>query len=465
MLALGDDGAAYIWGYRGYGISGTGVTTVSSTAAVSVVRLPGERKIVKLIGGTEDNYDEYTRSYVAALADDGTVWTWGGHGTNSDVYLGRPTTSSAQLATPGQVTSIPGKVVDLLGHDTTAMALTENGEVYTWGDSNGHGEDGQGQGAYGSASARIILTGVHSIATSLWASWAVVGPNWTSTGYASGADKAATLTQGDGKAGMLFWGRNDHVQGGSPAGDPKGVSDSTFYKPVKLSDTAVLNQLLAAGTAAGDDNLTLGVAMGSAADRGTFRSLTGSYYGNVALLRNGDVYTWGNSTYYASGQSGTTTTNATQIPVKLVATYAGQQVKFRAVAHTNDIYFLVDESNTAWMYGRRNYSGQFPDANGAPVARGSSNSVALLYRIDGGTAYPGWAAGGISEMGGTGYTMALRRTDGSYWAVNGTTKTGTTNGDALIRNWVDSRNTIPTGSSSSQPLTLLNLDPGYITVS
>jgi alpha-tubulin suppressor-like RCC1 family protein len=455
MMAIGSDGAAYIWGYRNGGISGTGTASVTGTSAISRVELPGGRKIVQLAGGTQDNFEDGISSLVAALADDGTVWTWG---AASDALLARTTSSAAMRATPGQVTTIPAddRVVDIKATESTMLALTESGKVYSWGNPKSFGALGQGSSSSGSSTARLILTGIHSIGSTVWSAWAIATPAWTKCTYAKETSASCNSANGDGKAGVLFWGVNDEYSG-SPAGDPD-FSSAITYTPTKLGTNAQLNKLLAAGTTAGDDNLTLGVAMGSPEDNGTFRQLSGGNYGNVALLRNGQVYAWGNSDRFSSGRNAETVTKAKQIPTLISIQQSGSTLKIVQVAHTNGLFLLLDETNTVWMYGLRPIGDTYPTANGQSGGSSNASPSSVPVRINGGTTYPGWAEGTIAEVAGTGFSLSIKKTDGSFWIVGGSQQNQNTNTVAIVRNGTTTNST---STSSAQPLTKLVAPAGY----
>ncbi|MDR1078722.1 MAG: hypothetical protein LBL55_08720 [Propionibacteriaceae bacterium] len=442
-LAVDAQGRAVIWGERSNGISGTGKDSVNDKDAASVVALPNGRRIDLLTGGVNDGRDEITDSFVVALDTTGQVWTWGFTKKNS--HLGGRTISSGPASTPGQVI-LPDKVVDIKTTVSTTIALTAGGDVYTWG-ANQNGSLGQGYNKEGATSTpRRILTGVHSIGSGYWSAWAVVAPNWTWTFYNSTGSSSQSARQSQG--GLVFWGLQALVKGGGAASDGRAVG--AYQSPSLIPSGNVLDSALKVGTAAGDDNVTLGVRAGSAADKGTFQQMTGSYYGSQFRLRNGAVYLWGNSDkkYYAAGTGASMIDN--------ISAFTPQKVTLSSpivqIADTVGVVLLLDSSGTVWLYGERENSLRYPNADGAPQASSKTGVVSPL-KINGSTSYPGWVAGKTADIVGFGYTAALRHKDGTVWLVCGSYHGGDDNGNYLVRDKLYATS----GLSNSDALALTQL--------
>jgi hypothetical protein len=453
MVALSTSGqAAYVWGNRGFGLSGTGQQTVASDSDFSVVKLPNGKKMNQIVGGSSRGTSPGGHAAIAVLAEDGSVWTWGDAAPDR---LGRPVTSKNN-AQPVKVT-FPGQVVvsDLRSGGSFFAALTTEGELYTFGPPHQHGSKssfgdlGQGALAYGTA-PRLILTKVHSFGVGVLNGWAVVAPGWQSYTYPGGVDRPSAGPSKPGDAGeVLFWGYNSEIHGGAASGDPSLVRDS-YAVPTRLASDARLNVLLRKGTAAGDDNVSPGRVMGGPDDKGTFRHMTGNTYGNQVLLRDGTLWAWGTSTFSGSGSSDTMLKRAAMVPTKVWL----DNRKVKAVAHTWRLTFLLDETNTVWIYGQagQGEAGVFPSASGLPPIRLSNRPV----RIDGGSS-PGWKAGGITAIASCGgMTAILKRDDTTTWLVGGSLLETKTNAMSLVRNsWSKAGNTTPV--NAYQPITKIDL--------
>lgn len=110
---LTDSGSVLCSGGRG--LECGRATGSEITDPVTVNGLPD---IVDIAGG---------RNHAVALADDGTVWTWG---MNDFGQLGDD--SKTDRATPQQVAGLSG-VVDVGAGAEHSLAVTSGGHVYTWG--------------------------------------------------------------------------------------------------------------------------------------------------------------------------------------------------------------------------------------------------------------------------------------------------------------------------------------------
>lgn len=131
-LALTDDGKVYSWGYNGQGELGDG-TTNDSGKVIEITNnfnLPAGRKITKIYAGWEQAF---------AIADDGTLYSWGNAG---DGRLGRDTTATPNTL-PGVVNDVfDGNIIDL-ATDSHTLVLTDTNRVYAWG-FNDYGQLGIG---------------------------------------------------------------------------------------------------------------------------------------------------------------------------------------------------------------------------------------------------------------------------------------------------------------------------------
>ena len=94
--------------------------------------------------------------FSVALKQDGTVWSWG---QNNDGELGLGNTT--EYDEPQQITEITEKITDVKTGYYHSIALTEKGEVYTWG-YNGNGQ--LGNGTREDSLVPVKVTGLENIA-------------------------------------------------------------------------------------------------------------------------------------------------------------------------------------------------------------------------------------------------------------------------------------------------------------
>lgn len=118
-MALKEDGTVWTWGKNTYGQLGNG-TKSDSSIPTQVQGLAGTR--VKQIAGEN--------RWSMALAEDGTVWTWG---YNKYGQLGNGT--KVDSLTPVQVSDL-GNVVQIAASSSHGLALKDDGSIWAWGRNN-----------------------------------------------------------------------------------------------------------------------------------------------------------------------------------------------------------------------------------------------------------------------------------------------------------------------------------------
>lgn len=133
-MVLTSDGAVYIWGWNYHGQLGNNTKTNSNTiVAVQTIGTPlAGKKIVKIAAG---------QGHSLALADDGTVYTWGRNDTGQ---LGNNTTTDAMLPVAVTVNGTPMSnktIVEIASGARHSLAIDSSGKVYAWG-HNGSGQLG-----------------------------------------------------------------------------------------------------------------------------------------------------------------------------------------------------------------------------------------------------------------------------------------------------------------------------------
>ena len=131
MYALDEEGKIYAWGYNYSGQLGDGTTTNRSTP-ICISEISGNplknKKIVKISGGLYRN--------AVALDEEGKVYTWG------DNYYGQlgdgTTTNSSTPICISEIEESPlkgKKIVDIYA-SRGIDALDDEGNLYIWGKNN-----------------------------------------------------------------------------------------------------------------------------------------------------------------------------------------------------------------------------------------------------------------------------------------------------------------------------------------
>ncbi|MBI2345743.1 MAG: hypothetical protein HYV03_02415, partial [Deltaproteobacteria bacterium] len=136
-LALASDGSLWGWGHNSFGTVGDGTTVLQRTTPV---RVHGAGNIGFLSDIKQISCGSHT-SY--ALKNDGTVWAWGSNVTGR---IGDNTITNRSTPTPvhgpANVGFLTG-VTAIAGAGTHALALKDDGTVWTWG-TNLKGQLGDG---------------------------------------------------------------------------------------------------------------------------------------------------------------------------------------------------------------------------------------------------------------------------------------------------------------------------------
>ncbi|MDR1152396.1 MAG: hypothetical protein LBK72_07975 [Bifidobacteriaceae bacterium] len=134
------DGTAYGLGHGESGQLGVDVTTVAVRSSVAIEGL-GNRTIVQV---DTTSGPRFAAGFTAAVDDEGTVWTLG---RNASFQLGRQTDADGgdeADAVPGAVVGIPAIAAVSVGW-THAAALSRDGEVFAWGQwRHGNADTGNG---------------------------------------------------------------------------------------------------------------------------------------------------------------------------------------------------------------------------------------------------------------------------------------------------------------------------------
>jgi Ca2+-binding RTX toxin-like protein len=133
-FAITEDGTVYGWGQSDYGqlLKGDIVDGLLTNADTENSAVPA------VIEGLPDNVvDIHIGSrWVVALTADGEVWSWG---RNDEGWLGleRTTGDNDTLVAPTQIEALDGvNIVSISGGANHAFAVDEDGNVYGWGNMN-----------------------------------------------------------------------------------------------------------------------------------------------------------------------------------------------------------------------------------------------------------------------------------------------------------------------------------------
>ncbi|TSK17915.1 RCC1 and BTB domain-containing protein 1 [Bagarius yarrelli] len=131
VLLVTEEGQLYGWGHNGYSQLGNGTTNLEMSPVLVSTNLQNKRVIQVACGS----------HHSVALTHDGEVFSWG---YNNCGQVGSGSTSNQP--TPRRVSGclLNKVVVSVACGQTATMAVTDNGEVFSWG-YNGNGQLGLGR--------------------------------------------------------------------------------------------------------------------------------------------------------------------------------------------------------------------------------------------------------------------------------------------------------------------------------
>jgi len=132
--ALTDDGQLFVWGRGNEGQ--LGLSDYRPRAVPALVKSLGEQS-----AGTSVLQVACGAAHTICLCDNGDVYTWG---SNEEMQLGLGTTFGRKVNRPELVAELSNKgVLRVAAGKNFSMALTESGDVYSWGAGSalqlGHG--------------------------------------------------------------------------------------------------------------------------------------------------------------------------------------------------------------------------------------------------------------------------------------------------------------------------------------
>lgn len=144
LAALAADGTVWTWGYNDKGELGDGTSPAGGNSSVPVhVVGPGGTGLLSGITQIAAKGASGNGEFTLALKNDGTVWGWGGQGAYAELGAG-PLNAGGNL--PSQIAGLSNIRMVAAGA-FHGMAIDTSGRVWTWG-RNDWGE--LGNGAFGS---------------------------------------------------------------------------------------------------------------------------------------------------------------------------------------------------------------------------------------------------------------------------------------------------------------------------
>ncbi|MDR1032614.1 MAG: hypothetical protein LBL84_01230 [Candidatus Nomurabacteria bacterium] len=341
VLALSSTGDVWAWGSGGNGALGLGNTS-SKSAPTHITELSD------IIDIDADNQTSF------AVDSSGNLYSWG---RGSSYRLGTNSTSDQTL--PIEISPPPGKkYVAVSATDANGLALTDTGEVYSWGDCY-YGSCGAGNN-----SRRQVPTKVDGL------------PSITkiSAGRANGAAIDST--------GKLWtWGGNNQGQLGVGGSGSVGTSYGTTT-----------------GNSSGNSPQTWN----------NFTDVKEICYGHahaIAIKKDGSVWSWGHGSYGRIGNGSQSTNQYT--PLQLTSISGGRSC-YVSELHSQ----VVTDTNTLYSWGR-NASYEIGSPKGAStsinsplqilvgdvIAQSTIGTVSSHALLTGYRWVGGWGANGSGQIG------------------------------------------------------------------
>jgi alpha-tubulin suppressor-like RCC1 family protein len=298
-----DDGRLFVFGPNYSGELGTGNESPVTTP-VEVI-LPNNELAVYATSGSASSY---------AVTRSGKVYS---AGDNGNLQLGRSEDASDDQNTFGLVLIPENEViVDIAIRDHHVYALTEKGDVYSWGNNSSNGELGDSSVSVDRSTPLKVLEGKDIIAIE------------------AGADFGLAVNN----AGTVYgWGYNGY--GALAQGTP--VLGSSIYKITDIENILIPEVIV---------NLSTGSeAMGS--DR--IIAFQGGSRNAQALSLNGDVYSWGDmgTGYFGNGYEVDESGVERQISIQPVKVATLDDPFVVSLSANTSSHFAVTDDNVVYAWG------------------------------------------------------------------------------------------------------------------
>jgi alpha-tubulin suppressor-like RCC1 family protein len=398
-LALTSDGELYSWGANdsgqlGNGTSGTNIES-NVPVAVDMTSALDSKTVIQIAAGY---------SHSLALTSDGGLYSWG---DDSMGQLGSGT-YTGYYDTPVAV-NVDGKIVtQISSSENHSLALTSDGEVYSWGDdSMGQLGDG-GSGYYGYTPVAVnnsLINGYIPFTITLGDEYCkdiTTGEDNITTGFATNGSwvKCVTPAHSAGPVNVIV------SNGVSPPYTLSGAY--TYYVPMVITGVTPDH-----GLALGGQQVQINGASLKIEDKAVTQ-ISGGFYYSLALTNDGQVYSWGHN---STGQLGNGTNGDSPVPVAVDMTGVlnGKTVTQIAAGEYYSLALTSDGKLYSWGY---NYNGQLGNGTSG-TNTGSSVPVAvdMTDALDGET---------VTQIAvGYSHSLALTKDGQVYsWGNNGSGQLG-----------------------------------------
>ncbi len=371
-MALANDGTVWAWGGNGNGQIGDG--NVTSVPVLVPFHVPGLSGVTAVSAGV---------GHSLALLNDGTVWAWG---SNSLLELGSVPASSA-VPSLQPVPNLTG-ITAIVAGNHFSMALKNDGTVWTWGQNQ------SGQIGNGTSGAPLATP------------YQVDNLNHVTNIDSGGSHCLARRDDGS----VWAWGDGSHGQlgiGSSPATQTRpaqvvNLIGVTAIAAGGLHSLALKNDgtvwswgdnfnfgVLGNGNATGISNVPVQVSGLSG-----IAAIAGGIYSSIALGNDGSTWVWGNNT---NGELGIGGGQLEVLPVEV-----NNITEVTAVAAGGQHSAALRSDGTVWSWGANNW-GQFGNSTTSATVSSTPTQAAVL-------------TGGVSALSAGGNHGLAIRANGSVWA-------------------------------------------------